>query len=332
MTDEEKYDTVLLSLAHQMDGGVQQLLDVIFSFLARKTDFYVGGGPGTAEKLLMDKFKKHEGDALKKINKENERKMNEEKKLVEKRLKQKQKEEEEFRKMEAEPKIKEITDEEAEKLQKDLSEKAQMSNKQASDSNGSSPQVDTIPKATAENDADDEGKGIKPNAGNGADMPNYRWTQTLSEIELRVPFDVTFPLKSRDVIVEITQKHLKVGLRGHPLIIDCELYQKVKTEETLWVIEDKKSAMITLEKINKMEWWPKLVMTDPEINTRKVQPENSKLGDLDGETRSMVEKMMYDQRQKEMGLPTSEDQKKQDIMKKFMQAHPEMDFSKAKFS
>ena len=56
--------------------------------------------------------------------------------------------------------------------------------------------------------------------------------------------------------------------------------------------EDQKSISILLTKHDQMEWWKSLVKGEPEIDTQKVEPESSRLAELDPETRSTVEKMM----------------------------------------
>lgn len=332
MSDEEKFDGVLLNMATQLDGGVPELLEKLFSFLARKTDFYTGGQKGESEKMIIGKFKKYEKIALEKQAQLKAEREEEERRRQEKIRKKREEEE----KAKNEPRIKELTDEEAEKLQKEMEKKK--SETEASPENGTTEEPVEKPEEKEDKKSDDEeededAKGkLKPNNGNGADLEKYSWTQTLSELEVLIPLNVNFPVKGKDLIVQFEKKHVKVALKGHPAILDGELQHDIKLEESTWTIEDRKAVKLFFEKVNKMEWWSQVVTTDPEINTKKVQPENSKLSDLDGETRGIVEKMMYDQRQRELGLPTSEDAKKKEIMGKFMKAHPEMDFSKCKFN
>ena len=137
--------------------------------------------------------------------------------------------------------------------------------------------------------------------------------------------------------VKIGVNDFKVSLKGksdEPMV-SGKWHKKINAGESIWNIErdgQKSSLSVTIEKFEGKCWWNCLLQGDIEIDTQKVEPENSKLSDLDGETRSTVEKMMYDQAQKQMGKPTSEEQEKRAKLEQFMKAHPEMDFSKAKFS
>jgi len=182
------------------------------------------------------------------------------------------------------------------------------------------------------NESDDDPNLLKP-VLNGARLEKYYWSQTLGELTLSVY--IPDHIKAKDLNITYTNTKLKIGIKGQPLIFDAEFCEKIKTEDTLWTIkteEGKRIVELLVDKSDKMKWWDCPLKGEPKINTKKIDPENSKLSDLDGETRQTVEKMMFDQQQKMKGLPSSDELEKKDKLSAFMKAHPELDFSKAKFS
>jgi len=303
---DDKFDGLYMTVAQQA-GGIDPLFDSFFGFLRRKTDFFTGAGDGSkAEATMTAAFAKH-GKLFAAENAEKEA-----------REAKRRADEEARKKRVAEEKAKQAAASAPPQRFEDVADEAVKSEPSAA------------PAAAADDGApaaDEESKGAKPIL-NGGITDKYRWTQTLSDVTVFVP--VPEGTRAKQLAVCIEQRSLRVGFKGQPPIVDGELHAKVKADDCLWTVEDNREVSLTLQKVNGMEWWKCVLVGDPEIDTQKVEPENSNLSDLDGETRQTVEKMMYDQRQKQLGLPTSEEQKKQDMLAKFMAQHPEMDFSNAK--
>mmetsp|Transcript_1025 Transcript_1025/g.3168 ORF Transcript_1025/g.3168 Transcript_1025/m.3168 type:complete len:361 (-) Transcript_1025:1545-2627(-) len=354
---DDRFDGMLLALAQQT-GGIEPLLEAIFGFLGRKTDFYkFHKDPKVAEDLVVKVFRSHQDRALQK-----ERHAEEERaklKAKEALIKQRQEAEKRKRDEEAEQRALRAKEEAArarqaaasktktaaasspttvqkqadfgiEEIESDEEEEEEVENNTAEampDATRAEGDSKAEPADGEDESANTESKGQTPNAGNGGSGPGYTWTQTLADLEVQVP--VLPGTRGRQLNIDIARAHLIVGVKGEEPIIDGKFFAEVNASEAYWVL-DEGTVIITLEKANKMEWWDCLITGHPTIDTSKVEPENSKLSDLDGDTRGVVEKMMYDQRQKAAGLPTSEEQEKQRIMEQFMAAHPEMDFSQAK--
>jgi|TARA_B100000780_G_scaffold122474_1_gene85865 hypothetical protein len=342
----QQFDNILLSMAsrHTQEGqGIEGLLATFFGFLARKTDFFTGAEDGAAEAIILKAAEKQASMS----SKVREKRAADKKKAQAKRKKQ----------LEREAMLRKQADEESAK--RDVARKAKKNAPAAPTASKDGPSFEIVEDDTdatkekaegetkkekkgdgdgddAENDDDDDEEEEEqgpPLIGNGGTNEKYRWTQTLKELNVYV--SVRAGLRSKHLTVSYTRSKLKVGVKGEDLIVDGEMFANIRCDDCTWTIEDSEDGReiaLYLVKDNQMEWWKSVCKGDEEVDTKRIVPENSKLGDLDGDTRQTVEKMMFDQRQKAMGKPTSDEMKKQDVMKKFMSQHPEMDFSQAKFT
>ncbi|KAM6498060.1 nuclear movement protein nudC [Amanita muscaria] len=157
----------------------------------------------------------------------------------------------------------------------------------------------------------------------------YSWTQELGDVDVTVT--VPRGTRARDLSITIEKKKLSIGLKSKEPIMAGELCKEIKVEDSTWTLQDGQSVLVHLEKANKMTWWENVLTHHPKIDTRKIEPPNGKLSDLDGETRQVLRRR-FDSQQRQMGKPTSDELKKMEALKKFQAAHPELDFSQAKIS
>ena len=88
-------------------------------------------------------------------------------------------------------------------------------------------------------------------------------------------------------------KHLYVRLKSDETpLIDGELQEKIKVDESTWSIEDKKFLNVTFEK-GYEAIWKSIIVGDKEIDTTKVD-NSKKIEEFDLETQGHLQKVLYE--------------------------------------
>lgn len=217
---EGMYDNALMGIL-QSCGKLQPFLDAVFSFLARRTDFYIimqhdrakmGFFPGVAEGMVMQAFKKYEILTRKR---EAEIMREEETKRIEQMT---------HDTTHDELPISLPAPQEAEGTSKETSSAEGDTHPPPSDTTPPKPpesveerkEMDDneVPKSKEKGGAERQDRtaafNLSSDTYNGAVMDNYKWSQTVTDIDIRVP--VPEGTTSKHVKVDIKSDHLKVEL------------------------------------------------------------------------------------------------------------------------
>ena len=108
-------------------------------------------------------------------------------------------------------------------------------------------------------------------------MPWGVWTQQLADLELKIPM-------ASDTGQTISGDIRKQSIKGRrPASSIGRRCTESHCRRLLLELEDApgelgEKEIVMARKEDKQMWWKNVIVGDPEINTQKVQPENSKLG------------------------------------------------------
>ncbi|XP_035209560.1 nudC domain-containing protein 3-like [Stegodyphus dumicola] len=156
---------------------------------------------------------------------------------------------------------------------------------------------------------------MDPDCYNGAHYEGYSWAQTLRDIDVRVkvPANVT---SAKQVHVNIRQTSLSTEALSNNewnQLKGGDLTWKVNVEESTWTLVPREHIHICLQKIQE-RWWDSLFVGEPKIDLKTIDPSIA-YEDLDQDSQTKIEQLMYNEHLKRLGKPTIQQNKFQTILK-----------------
>ncbi|KAK3089970.1 hypothetical protein FSP39_008118 [Pinctada imbricata] len=336
----EQYDSALLGIL-QNEGNVGGFLDAILGFLYRRTDFYkiltspdgkMGFPPGAALKILVSAYKKYEDFAKKEedIRNKKQRRQLSDGTIPPPAI--------ETVEVTTEPSHHtsqtQVNDSNTDRTSKaGVTENSSVTGTvTASDSSvtktvtaGDNVETSVQSERGGSKVDDDDNPELtrlqqqyqaNPESYNGAIRDNYAWSQSITDVDVyaQVPKYIT---KGKEVKVTIERKHLTVSHKtdtgGWKEVINEDLTWDINKEESMWSLVPSQHVHINLEK-KQERWWEGLLISEPKISVRKIDASRP-MSDLDNESQAKIEEMMYNDHQKKLGLPTSEEKKMHNLLK-----------------
>jgi len=167
----------------------------------------------------------------------------------------------------------------------------------------------------------EEGKQIP--IGNGGSTSRYVWTQTLDEVTVHIPLPEG--IRAKDLDVDIGSSSISIRQKGGgssssgsdallPPIVGT-LFGRIRPSESTWTLETTTSPGQSTQQITTLQlildkaiktWWETVISGDnPVIDTTMVDSTRH-IATYDEETQAEIRRIMFDQRQERLGLPTSQ--------------------------
>ncbi|KAI6659993.1 NudC domain-containing protein 3-like [Oopsacas minuta] len=301
---EGKYDDLFGAILQQ-EGKMEPFFDHVFNFLYRRTDFYItmkiptdkmGFTPGRAEMIVRESFKKYETQA-----KARELRAQQPKKHSNKTINKVNP----IQQQDNSTKSVKVENESIPSVNKNVISSGPPIPSQNIMSETDSG-VETTKKKVQQSTAED--------TYNGGVTDTYRWSQTLTELDVLV--DLPVVSKAKDVTVIIQNTHLKVTVKkpeGEIVLIEGDLPHKVLTDSSLWMVEGG-VVHVSLDKA-KERMWGHVFEGEEEIDLTKVDA-IKEVSDLDTESHAAINRVMFDQHQKMQGKPQSHELETYEMLEK----------------